>query len=124
MPTGSLSEHRKTRIPILALILVRLLVSQPSVAYKKMFCTISRGPLQLASAPGGVERLFGQQLTPGAAPFDVAVHQSGLETIMEFEPAEKQEASALATLRTVLNRLERHVTQETFVLTRSGRCVG
>lgn len=70
-----------------------------------------RGRLQLASAPGVVERLFGQRLTPGGKPFDVAVHQSGLETIIEFEPAENQEASALATLRTVFNRLERHVTQ-------------
>jgi light-regulated signal transduction histidine kinase (bacteriophytochrome) len=70
-----------------------------------------RGRLQLAPAPGVVERLFGQRLTPGGRLFDIALHQSGLETIMEFEPSEKQEASALATLRTVFNRLERHVNQ-------------
>ncbi len=70
-----------------------------------------RGRLQLASAPGVVERLFGQRLTPGGSRFDIAVHQSGVETIMEFEPSEKQEASALATLRTVFNRLERRVSQ-------------
>ena len=54
-----------------------------------------RGRLQLASAPGVVERLFGRRLTPGGRLFDIAIHQSGLETIMEFEPSEKQEASAL-----------------------------
>ena len=57
-----------------------------------------RGRLQLASAPGVVERLFGQRLTPGGNQFDIAVHQSDLETIIEFEPSEKQEASALADI--------------------------
>ncbi|HEX3399573.1 MAG TPA: HWE histidine kinase domain-containing protein [Acetobacteraceae bacterium] len=71
-----------------------------------------RGRLQLASAPGVVERLFGRRLTPGGRLFDIAIHQSGLETIMEFEPSEEQEASALATVRTVFNRLERHVNQQ------------
>jgi light-regulated signal transduction histidine kinase (bacteriophytochrome) len=70
-----------------------------------------RGRLQLATAPGVVERLFGQQLVSGGKAFDVAVHQSGRETILEFEPAEEQQVSALATLRTVFNRLERHSTQ-------------
>ena len=41
MPTGSLSEHRKTRSPISALILVSLSVSRPNVASTEMFCTIS-----------------------------------------------------------------------------------
>lgn len=71
-----------------------------------------RGRLQLAGAPGVVERLFGQRLTAGGALFDVAVHQSGIETIIEFEPSETQETAALPTLRTVFNRLERHVGQQ------------
>ena len=71
-----------------------------------------RGRLQLAGAPGVVERLFGQRLTAGGALFDVAVHQSGIETIIEFEPSETQETAALPTLRTVFNRLERHVDQQ------------
>jgi light-regulated signal transduction histidine kinase (bacteriophytochrome) len=70
-----------------------------------------RGRLQLAGAPGVVERLFGQRLTPGGTVFDVAVHQSGSETVIEFEPSEPQEIAALPTLRTVFNRLERHVNQ-------------
>ena len=67
-----------------------------------------RGRLQLAAAPGVVERLFGQELAPGGPRFDIAVHQSGLETVLEFEPSENSETPALATLRTVFNRLERH----------------
>jgi light-regulated signal transduction histidine kinase (bacteriophytochrome)/CheY-like chemotaxis protein len=70
-----------------------------------------RGRLQLAGAPGVVERLFGQQLTPGGSLFDIAIHQSGLETIMEFEPSETQNTAALITLRTVFNSLERQVNQ-------------
>ena len=71
-----------------------------------------RGRLQLAGASGVVERLFGQRLTPAGGLFDVAVHQSGLETILEFEPSETQESVGLATLRSVFNRLERHVNQQ------------
>jgi len=70
-----------------------------------------RGRMQLAAAPGVVERLFGQHLAPGGKAFDVAMHQSGHETILEFEPAEDLQTSALATLRTVFSRLERHVDQ-------------
>ena len=70
-----------------------------------------RGRLQLAGAPGVVERLFGQRLTLGGGLFDVAVHQSGPEIIIEFEPSEAQETAALPTLRSVFNRLERHVNQ-------------
>ena len=70
-----------------------------------------RGRLQLAGAPGVVERLFGQRLSPGGRPFDIAMHQSGLEIVLEFEPSEPEEAAALLTLRTVVNSLERHVSQ-------------
>jgi light-regulated signal transduction histidine kinase (bacteriophytochrome)/CheY-like chemotaxis protein len=70
-----------------------------------------RGRLQLTGAPGVVERLFGQRLKPDGKLFDIAIHQSGLEIIMEFEPSEVEEAAALLTLRTVLNSLERHVNQ-------------
>ncbi len=70
-----------------------------------------RGRLQLAAAPGVVERLFDQELTPGGGRFDIAIHQSGLEIILEFEPSEDQATSPLTTLRTVFARLERHVSQ-------------
>jgi light-regulated signal transduction histidine kinase (bacteriophytochrome) len=39
------------------------------------------------------------------------MHQSGLEIVLEFEPSEPEEAAALLTLRTVVNSLERHVSQ-------------
>jgi light-regulated signal transduction histidine kinase (bacteriophytochrome)/CheY-like chemotaxis protein len=88
------------------------LVGQPAEHFigKEVLHDI-RGRLQLAGAPGVVERLFGQCLTPGRGLFDIAVHQSGLDTIMEFEPSEPHETAALPTLRTVFNRLERHVNQ-------------
>ncbi len=67
-----------------------------------------RGRLQQAAGPGVVERLFGYRLTPDGMPFDIAVHQSGAEFVLEFEPAEDQPNADLATFRTISARLERH----------------
>lgn len=66
-----------------------------------------RGRLQLAGGPGIVERLFGRQLTPDGALFDIAVHQSGREFILEFEPADSQAATTPAVLRAMFVRVER-----------------
>jgi light-regulated signal transduction histidine kinase (bacteriophytochrome) len=81
-----------------------------------------RGRLQLASAPGVVERLFGQRLTPGGSRFDIAVHQSGVETIMEFEPSEKQEASALGHCELCSTDWNGGSVSATYAVTRPGRC--
>jgi PAS fold/ABC transporter substrate binding protein len=44
-----------------------------------------RSRLQVAGGMGIVERLYGQRLRTGGARFDIAVHQSGREVILEFD---------------------------------------
>lgn len=47
-----------------------------------------RGCLQSAASGGIVGRLFGQRLTVDGSLFDVAVHLSGREFVLEFEPSQ------------------------------------
>ena len=42
--------------------------------------------------------------------FDVAIHQSGREVILEFEPSGGEPAAPLAILRTMALRVERQAT--------------
>ena len=79
-----------------------------------------RGRLQIAGGPNIVERLFGQRLSqPGplfkSGPllepeplFNVAIHQSNQEIILEFEPGEAQTRATPGNIRTIVARLERH----------------
>ena len=57
-----------------------------------------RGRLQVSSGVGIVERLYGRLLTEGGAPFDIAVHQSGREFVLEFEPSRGETGASLANL--------------------------
>jgi light-regulated signal transduction histidine kinase (bacteriophytochrome)/CheY-like chemotaxis protein len=66
-----------------------------------------RSRLQVAGGMGIVERLFGQRLAQGGARLDIAIHQSGTETILEFEPSDDQPMSPLTVLRAMTARLER-----------------
>jgi light-regulated signal transduction histidine kinase (bacteriophytochrome)/CheY-like chemotaxis protein len=66
-----------------------------------------RGRLQMAFGLEIVERLFGQKIGPGAALFDIAVHQSAHEVVLEFEPTTSGIASAAASLRSMVMRVER-----------------
>jgi light-regulated signal transduction histidine kinase (bacteriophytochrome) len=66
-----------------------------------------RSRLQVAGGMGVVERLYGQRLTSGGARFDIAIHQSGREVILEFEPSGDEPSAPLATLRTMALRVER-----------------
>ena len=66
-----------------------------------------RGRLQTVAGTGIVERLFGQRLTPDGSQFDVAVHISGRETILEFEPSIGQVPAPLSVLRSMIARVER-----------------
>ena len=65
-----------------------------------------RGRLQLAGGLGVVERLFGRRLVPGGTPFDIAMHQSGPDTVLEFEPASEQANNAPSILRNIFARIE------------------
>lgn len=69
-----------------------------------------RGRLQVAGGMGVVERLYGQRLSPGGARFDIAIHQSGREVILEFEPSSGEPTAPLAVLRTMALRVERQST--------------
>ena len=59
---------------------------------------------------GVVERLFGQRFSPGGARFDIAVHQSGSEIVLEFEPSGSEPIAPLSVLRTMTARIERQTT--------------
>ncbi|MFN3520873.1 MAG: HWE histidine kinase domain-containing protein [Phenylobacterium sp.] len=66
-----------------------------------------RGRLQMAYGAGVVERLFGLALTGGTDRYDVAVHVSGAEVILEFEPSLSDEHANAATLvRSMIGRVE------------------
>jgi light-regulated signal transduction histidine kinase (bacteriophytochrome) len=69
-----------------------------------------RSRLQVAGGMGIVERLYGQRLRAGGARFDIAVHQSGREVILEFEPSSREPTAPLAVLRTMALRVERQTT--------------
>ena len=66
-----------------------------------------RGRLQIASGNGIVERLFGKRLAPGSPSYDVAIHVSGNETIIEFEPSVGANGPPLSILRSMIARVER-----------------
>jgi light-regulated signal transduction histidine kinase (bacteriophytochrome) len=69
-----------------------------------------RSRLQVAGGMGIVERLYGQRLTPSGSRFDVAIHQSGREVILEFEPSSGEPTAPLAVVRTMAMRVERQTT--------------
>jgi light-regulated signal transduction histidine kinase (bacteriophytochrome) len=69
-----------------------------------------RSRLQVAGGMGIVERLYGQRLRPGGPRFDLAIHQSGREVILEFEPSGGEPTAPLAVLRTMALRVERQAT--------------
>jgi light-regulated signal transduction histidine kinase (bacteriophytochrome) len=66
-----------------------------------------RGRLQIAAGTGIVERLFGHRLTPGSPRYDVAVHASGGETVLEFEESTGETSAPLSVLRSMMARTER-----------------
>ena len=66
-----------------------------------------RGRLQIASGTGIVERLLGQRLGAESPRYDVAVHVSGEETVLEFEPATADAVAPLSVLRSMMARVER-----------------
>lgn len=70
-----------------------------------------RGRLQVAAGPGIVERLFGRRLTSGGPFFDIAIHQSGAEFVLEFEETAGETDAVIALLRSMIVRVEQHRSQ-------------
>src|SRR3978361_819061 len=66
-----------------------------------------RGRLQIATGTGIVERLFGQRLAAGSPRYDVAVHVSGGEIVLEFELSTGDAVAPLSVLRSMIARTER-----------------
>jgi light-regulated signal transduction histidine kinase (bacteriophytochrome) len=68
-----------------------------------------RGRLQIAAGTGIVERLFGYRLATGLPRYDIAVHVSGGETILEFEASTGETSAPLSVLRSMMARTERQI---------------
>ncbi|MDB5503610.1 MAG: two-component system sensor histidine kinase/response regulator [Tardiphaga sp.] len=71
-----------------------------------------RGRLQIAIGTGIVERLFGCRLATGSPRFDVAVHVSGNEIVLEFEASTGQSTAPLGVLRSMTARAERQTSTQ------------
>ncbi len=64
-----------------------------------------RNRVTLLRGPDSVERLFNVTLTQGGAPFDVALHFSGDQIVIEAEPAAQDEMESSAMVRAMIARL-------------------
>ena len=64
-----------------------------------------RNRITLLRGPDSVERLFHLALTEGGPPFDVAVHFSGDQIVIEAEPAQEAEIEASTMVRAMMARL-------------------
>jgi len=65
-----------------------------------------RGRLQMSAAAGVVERLFAKRLASDGPLFDIAVHQSGREFVLEFELSRGENSPNQASLRAMVARVE------------------
>ncbi len=67
-----------------------------------------RGCLQRIPEVGGLEILLRQTVTPNGVPFDIAMHQTGHEIVLEFVPSGAGTASPLPTLQGMVGRIGRN----------------
>ena len=65
-----------------------------------------RNRAAILRGPDAVERLFSCSLIEGAEPFDVAVHFSGGQVIVEAEPASGEHGDATGMVRAMITRLD------------------
>lgn len=66
-----------------------------------------RNRLAMIRGPNSVERIFGCTLVDGGAPFDVALHVSNAEIVVEAEPAGSGErGDVTGTVRSMIARLD------------------
>lgn len=74
-----------------------------------------RNRLSLLEGGGGVERIFDCTLQPGCISFDIAVHVSGGLIIFEAEPSSDEHGDATNTVRSMIARIDRAMTTESFL---------
>ncbi|MCF8477750.1 MAG: GAF domain-containing protein [Pseudolabrys sp.] len=67
-----------------------------------------RGCLQRIPEVGGLESMLRRTVTPNGVLFDIAVHQSGQEIVLEFMPSGAGTASPLPTLQGMVGRIGRN----------------
>jgi len=65
-----------------------------------------RNRTTLLRGPDAVERLFDCHLMPGAGPFDVAVHFSGRQIVVEAEPGSGDHGDVVGMVRSMIARLD------------------
>lgn len=66
-----------------------------------------RNRLATLSGDGAAERAFGMRLLPDGNRFDVAVHMSGGEIVVEAEPSESEDVRSADVVRAMLAGLDR-----------------
>ena len=74
-----------------------------------------RNRLALLAGDDAVERVFGCTIREGLGPFDIAVHVSGRQIVVEAEPATGEHGDATNTVRSMIVRLDRTRTLADFL---------
>ncbi|MEO5598992.1 MAG: HWE histidine kinase domain-containing protein [Novosphingobium sp.] len=84
------------------------IIGQPStVLFSPDAIHAMRNRLALLRGTDGIERLFRCALVDGGRPFDIALHMSGSNVIVEAEPSTEQNyGDATGTVRAMIGRLE------------------
>ena len=65
-----------------------------------------RNRMSMLRGPNAVERMFGCLLVEHAAPFDIAVHLSGGQIVVEAMPGSDEHGDATGTVRSMIARLD------------------
>ncbi|GAA4817218.1 HWE histidine kinase domain-containing protein [Sphingosinicella ginsenosidimutans] len=65
-----------------------------------------RNRVAMLRGPDAVERLFGCPIRQGGEPFDIAVHVSGGQIVIEAEPGSTDTGDATGTVRSMIARLD------------------
>jgi len=65
-----------------------------------------RNRVAMLRGPDSVERLFGCPLLAGGSPFDIAIHLSGGQIVIEAEPGSDATGDATGTVRSMVARLD------------------
>ncbi|GLK81681.1 HWE histidine kinase domain-containing protein [Methylopila turkensis] len=65
-----------------------------------------RNRLTTLRGPNAVDKVFGAKLTGSAGPFDVGVHLSGGQIVIEAQPAAERQADTTSLVRAMVARLE------------------
>lgn len=65
-----------------------------------------RNRMAMLRGPDSVERIFGCTMIDGSEPFDVALHMSNGQIILEAEPGSQEHGDATGTVRSMIARLD------------------